>query len=130
MVRQHLQSCRAACQVLGMVFLMVGVFEELFSRGYLQATLARGIGFWLAAILMSTLFGALHIPNGSIIGLVALELLVSCSASASGGRALSGGRSDSTPVGTGRNRIAKARQTAARSSRAACWPRIPWAGRG
>jgi uncharacterized protein len=57
----------------GVVFLLVGVLEELLTRGYLQATLARGIGFWPAALLMSTLFGALHRPNAgeSIIGLVA-----------------------------------------------------------
>jgi uncharacterized protein len=59
--------------VWGVVFLLVGGLEELLTRGYLQATLGRGIGFWPAAVLMSTLFGALHRLNGgeSTIGVVA-----------------------------------------------------------
>lgn len=45
------------------VFLFVAGFEELLFRAYLLRTLARGIGFWPAAIIMSTLFGAVHIQN-------------------------------------------------------------------
>ena len=44
-------------------FLMVGVREEVMYRGYLQATLTRGVGFWPAAVLVSILFGAGHIAN-------------------------------------------------------------------
>ncbi len=44
-------------------FLIVGAREELMYRGYLQATLTRAMGFWPAAILISILFGAGHIPN-------------------------------------------------------------------
>src|SRR5215475_6144386 len=33
-------------------FLVVGLFEEFAFRGYLQFTLASGIGFWPAAVLM------------------------------------------------------------------------------
>lgn len=40
--------------------LMIGFGEELSFRGYLLATLADGIGFWAAAILLSIGFGALH----------------------------------------------------------------------
>jgi uncharacterized protein len=47
----------------GIAFLGVGLFEESVSRGYLQATIARGIGFWPAAIVLSVLFGAGHLGN-------------------------------------------------------------------
>lgn len=40
--------------------LMIGFAEELQSRAYLLATLADGLGFWTAAILLSIGFGALH----------------------------------------------------------------------
>jgi len=43
---------------LGM--LGVGFSEEFLFRGYLQKTLAEGIGFWPAAILFSFLFGLVH----------------------------------------------------------------------
>jgi uncharacterized protein len=46
-----------------MGFLFVGVFEEFAFRGYLQSTLASGIGFWPAAILLAVLFGAAHLRN-------------------------------------------------------------------
>jgi membrane protease YdiL (CAAX protease family) len=44
-------------------FLLVGFFEEFSFRGYLQATLGSGIGFWPAAVLLSILFGAGHLGN-------------------------------------------------------------------
>jgi membrane protease YdiL (CAAX protease family) len=44
-------------------FILVGIFEEFSFRGYLQATLASGIGFWAAAILLAILFGCLHLGN-------------------------------------------------------------------
>jgi membrane protease YdiL (CAAX protease family) len=47
----------------GIAFLMVGLFEEFCFRGYLQATLGSGIGFWPAAIILSILFGAIHLNN-------------------------------------------------------------------
>jgi CAAX protease family protein len=40
--------------------LLIGFSEELQFRAYLLATLAEGIGFWAAAILLSIGFGALH----------------------------------------------------------------------
>ena len=40
--------------------LMIGFTEEFLFRGYLQSTLADGIGFWPAAFIISFLFGALH----------------------------------------------------------------------
>lgn len=45
------------------MFLAVGLYEELFFRGYSQFTLARGIGFWPAALALSALFGWMHLGN-------------------------------------------------------------------
>jgi uncharacterized protein len=45
------------------IFILTGIFEESLLRGYLQYTLTRGIGFWWGALLMSILFGAIHVPN-------------------------------------------------------------------
>ena len=45
------------------VFLVVGLFEEFAFRGYTQFTLATGIGFWPAAVLLSAGFGAIHLAN-------------------------------------------------------------------
>jgi len=57
-------------------FLMLGVSEELMYRGYLQATLTRGIGFWPAAILVSVLFGVGHIPNAgeTVVGIIGVTI--------------------------------------------------------
>ncbi len=44
-------------------FLIVGFFEEFTTRGYAQFTLATGIGFWPAAVILSGLFGSLHLFN-------------------------------------------------------------------
>ncbi len=59
-------------------FLMVGLSEEYMLRGYLQYTLMRGlfslgktispgraeaVAFWIAALIMSVLFGAGHLGN-------------------------------------------------------------------
>lgn len=40
--------------------LLIGFSEEIQFRAYVLATLADGIGFWAAAILLSLGFGALH----------------------------------------------------------------------
>ena len=61
---------------------MVGISEESLLRGYLQFTLARGVGFWWAAVLLSVAFALSHIHNGgeSPSGLVVVALggLVFC----------------------------------------------------
>ena len=44
-------------------FIFVGMFEEFAFRGYMQSTLQSGIGFWPAAIILSILFGAIHLGN-------------------------------------------------------------------
>jgi len=47
----------------GIFFIVVGLFEEFAFRGYLQFTLADGIGFWPAAWILSLSFGAVHLMN-------------------------------------------------------------------
>src|SRR5258708_11932878 len=44
-------------------FIVVGLFEEFTFRGYLQFTLADGIGFWPAPWILSLGFGAVHLGN-------------------------------------------------------------------
>lgn len=44
-------------------FLLVGFFEEFLLRGYTQFTLTRAIGFWPAAVLLSCMFGLIHLQN-------------------------------------------------------------------
>jgi hypothetical protein len=56
----------------GVSFLIVGFFEEFAFRGYLQATLQRGIGFWPAAVILSLAFGAMHLPNVGGVWLAAV----------------------------------------------------------
>jgi uncharacterized protein len=46
-----------------LMFLLVGLFEEFLLRGYTQFTLARGIGFWPAALVLSCGFGLIHLRN-------------------------------------------------------------------
>ena len=72
--------------------LLVGLFEEYFTRGYLQYTLTRGLagfyqwafktrhslalGFWTSAVIFSVLFGLAHKgnPGESPIGLLSAGL--------------------------------------------------------
>jgi len=44
-------------------FVLVGVYEEFFFRGYLQFTLTSGMHFWPAALLLSLAFCAVHWRN-------------------------------------------------------------------
>jgi len=72
-------------------FLFVGFAEEYFLRGYLQYTLARGlmglaktispertrlVAFWLAAFVMSILFGMMHLGNEGENALGILQVFV------------------------------------------------------
>jgi uncharacterized protein len=43
--------------------LLVGLNEEYMFRGYPLQALARGLGFWPAAVLLSVLFGAAHLTK-------------------------------------------------------------------
>lgn len=45
------------------VMVLVGLNEEYMFRGYPLQALARGMGFWPAAILLSLLFGAAHLTK-------------------------------------------------------------------
>ena len=47
--------------IVGMVG--VGLTEEMQFRGYVQAALTRGLGFWPAAVFLSFLFGAEHLQK-------------------------------------------------------------------
>jgi membrane protease YdiL (CAAX protease family) len=60
----------------GIAFLLAGLFEEFLCRGYLQYTLASGIGFWPAAFVMSGLFALGHAfnPNETALGVAAVVL--------------------------------------------------------
>ncbi len=61
----------------GLAFLLTALFEESLLRGYLQFTLARGIGFWWAALLLSLGFGTTHLANHgeSPIGILSVVLI-------------------------------------------------------
>jgi membrane protease YdiL (CAAX protease family) len=60
----------------GIAFLLVGLVEEFAFRGYVQYTLASGIGFWPAACVMSSLFGLGHAfnSNENAVGSVAVVI--------------------------------------------------------
>ena len=60
----------------GIAFVLVGLFEEFLCRGYLQYTLASGVGFWPAALVVSGLFGFVHAfnPGETAIGAIAAGL--------------------------------------------------------
>jgi uncharacterized protein len=47
----------------GFLFCLVGFSEEFSFRGYAQFTLAQGMGFWPAAVLLSLAFGGVHRSN-------------------------------------------------------------------
>jgi len=47
----------------GVAFLILALFEESMFRGYAQVTLTRGTNFWSAAVMLSVLFGLVHLPN-------------------------------------------------------------------
>ncbi|MBI3437140.1 MAG: CPBP family intramembrane metalloprotease [Proteobacteria bacterium] len=63
-------------------FVLVGLIEEMMTRGYLLARLARSLGFRWGAIITTVFFSALHLPNPgeSVIGIAAVVLsgLVFC----------------------------------------------------
>jgi hypothetical protein len=61
----------------GGFFVIVGLFEEFLLRGYTQFTLTQSIGFWPAALLLSTFFAALHFgnPGETWMGLLAVAVI-------------------------------------------------------
>jgi len=46
-----------------LVFLMVGMYEEGFFRGFFLFALARRLSFWPAALILSVAFAAAHLGN-------------------------------------------------------------------
>jgi membrane protease YdiL (CAAX protease family) len=59
------------------VMILVGLNEEYMFRGYPLQALARGMGFWPAAVLLSLLFGAAHLtkPDENVIDISNIVLL-------------------------------------------------------
>lgn len=60
-----------------LLFFFVGLFEEFLFRGYTQYTLADGISFWPAAVLLSLLFGGVHLgnPGEGLVGAAGVVLV-------------------------------------------------------
>jgi hypothetical protein len=58
-----LRGSDLAISALGwaLAFIGVGFAEEFLFRGYSLKTLAEGIGFWPAAVVLSSLFGLVHL---------------------------------------------------------------------
>jgi membrane protease YdiL (CAAX protease family) len=61
--------------IWGMVFLFVGWYEELLSRGYHLQNLADGINMPAAVLISSSVFAALHIFNPSASWISTLGIL-------------------------------------------------------
>lgn len=61
------------CVLWLVFFLLVGLIEEYFFRGYVLYTLADGVGFWPAAIILACGFAYAHMGNGgeTKIGIIA-----------------------------------------------------------
>jgi uncharacterized protein len=56
----HGTALLSSLMAWSIAFFVVGIFEEFFFRGYVQYTLASGIGFWPAAFVFAVLFGLGH----------------------------------------------------------------------
>ncbi len=58
-------------------FVIVGLSEEFSFRGYSQFTLADGVGFWPAAVLLSCGFGSVHLfnPGEKPVGAAAVVMI-------------------------------------------------------
>jgi len=59
----HGSSLLDGAALWALAFTLVGLSEEFLFRGYPQYTLARGMGFWPAAVCLSLVFGAAHLGN-------------------------------------------------------------------
>lgn len=60
------------------LFVLVGVFEEMFFRGYIMSTMeTRGNKKWVIYVASALIFSAAHLanPNVSIVGLVNIALV-------------------------------------------------------
>lgn len=72
----HGKAILSALTGWAIAFLMVGLCEEFLNRGYLQYTLACGIGFWPAAFVMSGFFAFGHAfnPHETLTGVASVVL--------------------------------------------------------
>ncbi len=62
----------------GIAWLLVGLSEEFVFRGYPQAVLTDGMGFWPAAVVLALVFGALHFffkPNETVLDGASVTLI-------------------------------------------------------
>ena len=60
------------------LFILVGVFEEMFFRGYVMATMAsRGNKKWMIYVFSALFFSIVHMtnPNVSVLGLINIALV-------------------------------------------------------
>lgn len=60
------------------MFLLVGIFEEMFFRGYVMSTMAsRGHKKWVIYVISALFFSIVHMtnPNVSVLGLVNIALV-------------------------------------------------------
>jgi membrane protease YdiL (CAAX protease family) len=62
------------------IFILVGFYEELFSRGYQLQNLADGLNMTWGVLLSSVIFGVMHLQNpnaglGAVLGVLAAGLL-------------------------------------------------------
>lgn len=66
----HGMAILTAAAAWGGAFVLSAIAEEFLFRGYTQFTLTTGIGFWPAALVLSALFGLVHLSNNgeTIIG--------------------------------------------------------------
>ena len=68
----------ASAAIWAVTMIVLGFFEETLFRGYALTTLARGMGFWPAALLLSVIFGALHFfakPMESLLDAFSVSLI-------------------------------------------------------
>jgi CAAX protease family protein len=74
----HGRALLASAALWAVAMLVLGLFEEYLFRGYVQRTLASGIGFWPAAVLLSAAFGAVHYftkPRETLVDATTVGLL-------------------------------------------------------
>ncbi len=60
----------------GVTFIVLGMFEEFFFRGYLMYRLSTRMGFWSAAAAMSFAFGLAHLGNSGENALGIIQVIV------------------------------------------------------
>ncbi len=65
LVRETIVTLFASCSLfeLLLIAIMAGVGEEIFFRGFLQGSLGRFVDPWIALVLVSALFGVVHMVS-------------------------------------------------------------------